>query len=113
MRIEPPPPIRQSLPLTPLVDIVFLLLMFFMLSTTFTKFGNLDLRGGSAQASNAPAGTPDVPSVLIRLSKGPMLKVNGEDVVIEQLASRLDELYVTGARSGGIVLSFSAEVQDM
>lgn len=42
--------------LTPLIDIVFLLLIFFMVSTTFTKENHLsiDLPEASAEASDAP-----------------------------------------------------------
>jgi len=42
--------------LTPLIDIVFLLLIFFMVSTTFTKENHLsiDLPEASSEASDAP-----------------------------------------------------------
>jgi len=42
--------------LTPLIDIVFLLLIFFMVSTTFTKENHLsiDLPEASPEASDAP-----------------------------------------------------------
>ena len=43
--------------LTPLIDIVFLLLIFFMVSTTFTKENHLslDLPEASAEAASVPA----------------------------------------------------------
>ena len=31
---------RRRLPLTPLIDVIFLLLLFFMLSSTFTRFSD-------------------------------------------------------------------------
>jgi len=45
-----------SVNLTPLIDIVFLLLIFFMVSTTFTKENHLsiDLPEASAEASETP-----------------------------------------------------------
>ncbi|MCY0966425.1 ExbD/TolR family protein [Parathalassolituus penaei] len=45
-----------SVNMTPLIDIVFLLLIFFMVSTTFTKEShlNLDLPEATAQPSDAP-----------------------------------------------------------
>ena len=33
----------MSLDLTPLIDVVFLLLIFFMVSTTFNKYGKIDI----------------------------------------------------------------------
>jgi biopolymer transport protein ExbD len=46
-----------SINLTPLIDIVFLLLIFFMVSTTFTRENHLsiDLPEASTDASTAPA----------------------------------------------------------
>lgn len=33
----------MSLDLTPLIDVVFLLIIFFMVSTTFNKYGKIDI----------------------------------------------------------------------
>ena len=46
-----------SVDLTPLIDVVFLLLIFFMVSTTFTKESHLeiDLPQSSAEPSSSPA----------------------------------------------------------
>ena len=43
--------------MTPLVDVIFLLLLFFMLSSTFSKFAEVELSaasGGGATAGEAP-----------------------------------------------------------
>ncbi|PJF10554.1 biopolymer transporter ExbD [Pseudorhodobacter sp. MZDSW-24AT] len=48
---------RRALSMTSLIDVIFLLLLFFMLSSTFTRFGDLPLTtatGGAAVASEAP-----------------------------------------------------------
>ena len=48
---------RRALSMTSLIDVIFLLLLFFMLSSTFTRFGDLPLTtatGGVAVASEAP-----------------------------------------------------------
>lgn len=65
---------RKPLPLTPLIDVVFLLLLFFMLASVFEKTGRLEVIGGSAGV--AAQGTP--PPVLIRLAADGKLDVNGE-----------------------------------
>ncbi|PRY92880.1 outer membrane transport energization protein ExbD [Hasllibacter halocynthiae] len=41
--------------LTPLVDVIFLLLLFFMLTSTFTRFGTVPLAAGGGGAAAAPA----------------------------------------------------------
>ena len=51
MKIAMPPPIRKPLPLTPLVDIVFLLLIFFMLSSNFLKLGHQEVGATSCPGS--------------------------------------------------------------
>lgn len=49
---------RRALSMTSLIDVIFLLLLFFMLSSTFTRFGDLPLTtatGGAAAQAEAPA----------------------------------------------------------
>lgn len=48
---------RRHLSITSLIDVIFLLLLFFMLASTFTKFAELEIAGtGSAgQALAAPS----------------------------------------------------------
>ena len=116
MRIETPGPVRKPLPLTPLVDVVFLLLMFFMLSSTFTRFGNMDIDRSAKPAAGAaisqlPAGK--APGVIIRVSRGAQLRINGVSIAIETASAELDGYYAKGVRSGAIVLMPSAKVQDL
>ena len=68
--------------LTPLIDIVFLLLIFFMVSTTFTKENHLklDLPEASAQAA------PDDKAVLeIIISAQGDYSINNQALVNQQL----------------------------
>lgn len=49
---------KRRLSLTSLIDVIFLLLLFFMLSSTFTRFGDLPFiaaTGGATQAGTPPA----------------------------------------------------------
>jgi biopolymer transport protein ExbD len=115
MRIETPAPVRKPLPLTPLVDVVFLLLMFFMLSSTFTRFGDLDISRPPEAAAQAPSQekTAAIPGVIINVAKGPRIKVNGAETAVADIAAKLDDYYGKGVRAGAIMLSSSAEVQDL
>ena len=50
-------PRRRPISLTPLIDVVFILLMFFMLTSTFTRWKAVDLRlpiAGSDASSEQP-----------------------------------------------------------
>jgi biopolymer transport protein ExbD len=51
-----PRPRRRALSLTSLIDVIFLLLLFFMLSSTFTRFAELSISGAST--GGATAGPP-------------------------------------------------------
>jgi biopolymer transport protein ExbD len=113
MRIEAPARIRKPLPLIPLVDVVFLLLMFFMLSSTFAKFSSIELGGAAGKIGNAGAGAPRLPDVIIKVASGPRIKVNGNDVGLDGLVPKLNEAQARGARSGVIVVSLSATAQDL
>ncbi|WP_172296084.1 biopolymer transporter ExbD [Pseudoruegeria sp. HB172150] len=75
--------------MTSLIDVIFLLLLFFMLSSTFTKFAEIPLTTGGASA--APAAASATPPIFLRLSAEEM-SVNGQPVEIDALADRLQEL---------------------
>jgi biopolymer transport protein ExbD len=111
MRISEPGQIRKPIPLTPLVDIVFLLLMFFMLSSTFTKFSTLDV---ATAAGNATAqGGKAFPGIIIIVNAQGRLTVNGSPVTQAQLSVQLDELEAQGAKQAALRAGPDATVQDL
>jgi biopolymer transport protein ExbD len=77
---------RRALSMTSLIDVIFLLLLFFMLSTTFTRTGDLVL----ASAGTGGAG-PGEPPVFLRLETAD-LTVNATAAGLDDLAARLAEL---------------------
>jgi biopolymer transport protein ExbD len=63
--------------LTPLIDIVFLLLIFFMVSTTFTKESQLKIQLPQAEGEKA---TPqEIPKLIIEISALGIYAVKGPD----------------------------------
>lgn len=116
MRIGDPVPIRQSIPLTPLVDIVFLLLMFFMLSTTFTRFSAIDL---SRSASSAAASTrteaaiKPFPGVIITVTDSEFILLNGSKLPVDRLARELDRFHELGLTRVAVRASGKATVQNL
>lgn len=71
---------RRPLSMTPLIDVIFLLLLFFMLSSTFSKFSELEL----TQAGSGGAAAEDKPWFL-ELSNE-QLRLNGNPTKIEDVA---------------------------
>ena len=111
MQLEQSAQIRKPLPLTPLVDIVFLLLMFFMLTSSFTKFGNLNL--GSAGFSRQTTATTAPPKLILRISHGPRMVVNGNFVELRDLPQVLNTFLDKGIKSAVLVSNNDATVQDL
>ncbi len=68
--------------LTPMLDVVFLLLIFFMVSTTFTKESHLtiDLPEATANSESVPINT-----IEILISSSGHYSINGQQLVNQQL----------------------------
>lgn len=82
-RLTAPTPPRRRLSLTSLIDVIFLLLMFFMLASTFAREVEFDLA-----LAGAGADAPDRPPLFLQL--GPeALTLNGEPVALDGLTAAL------------------------
>ena len=86
---------RQIIPdLTPLIDVVFLLLIFFMVATTFDDMGGMRLE---LPESSVASVNKDIDKISVLLSKDNEMKImstiagvsNVEDVNFETLGNRL------------------------
>lgn len=86
MALRPARTRRRQLSMTSLIDVIFLLLLFFMLSSTFTKFAEIRLFGASAGGMAAPAETPPL---FLRLSDE-TVQLNGQTVPLDQILAALD-----------------------
>lgn len=75
----------RKLSLTPLIDVVFLLLIFFMLASTFTTFKTLPLAvGGSTNAAG------DLKKImLLRIREAEALELNGQVMQAEEIRAAL------------------------
>ena len=72
---------RRVISLTPLIDVVFILLLFFMLSTQFTRPKAMVL---SVPADNIPAVPDDGSSLILHVLADGNIKVAGGDVVTQE-----------------------------
>ena len=79
-----PVPRRRAPSLTSLIDVIFLLLLFFMLSSTFTRLGELELT-----AAAPGGGTGGAPPVFVQLAPE-SLRVNAAELPLEALRARLE-----------------------
>lgn len=82
----PAPRRRARLSVTSLIDVIFLLLLFFMLTSTFSRYSELELtaaRGGGGEAESRP--------VFLQLGSE-ALTLNGQGLSLEELTARLAEI---------------------
>ena len=82
-RMARPRRASASIGLTPLIDVVFILLLFFMLATSFLDLRSIEL----ATPSAAAGGRPLEGSVLVRVHAGGGIDLAGAAVPLDGLAA--------------------------
>jgi biopolymer transport protein ExbD len=73
--------------MTPLIDVIFLLLLFFMLSSTFSRYSDVEM----SLAGAAAGGAPTERAAFLRLGRD-RIDLNGIPLEVEALAGKLAEL---------------------
>ena len=79
---------RRRLSMTSLIDIIFLLLLFFMLSSTFSRFAEVEI--SAAGAGNSTKSSDTKPSFLQLGQDG--LRLNGQEVELTALSETFSDL---------------------
>jgi len=95
---------RRRPSLTPMIDVVFLLLIFFMLVARFGVDKVIDINlpsalGQSSQYEGAPR--------LVEIKSGKIVSLNGTEIPLDQLSSKLSKLMPSP--NALIILRSSAE----
>ena len=95
---------RRRLSMTSLIDVIFLLLLFFMLTSTFSQFGDVDLTvgGGSGPAQ-------EVQQKIFVSLRADGLMVNGARAALADLPDRVGAL--RGADPALAVISLTPEAR--
>ena len=97
--------IRRRRPsLTPMIDVVFLLLIFFMLVARFGVDKVIDINLPSALGQSSQY---EGPPRLVEIKSGNLVSLNGFDFPLDQLSSKLSELMPSP--NALIILRSSAE----
>ena len=98
----------EGVNLTPLIDVVFLLLIFFMVSTTFTKETHLTIDLPEADAAAAPENTTQI-EILIQANGG--YAINGRNLVNTQLDTLMSALEQVAEGDNSIPLVITADAK--
>jgi len=91
----------QDLNISPLIDMVFILLIFFMVSTTFVKDMKLDLDRPSASSST----TASTKAVRLYIDNAGNTYIDGESVRIWVIQSRLRDMLKTKSQKSVLVVT--------
>ncbi len=75
---------RKHLSMTSLIDVIFLLLLFFMLTSTFSKFGEIEFSTASAGGANQ-----DIPIRFVKLEQDRLL-VDGTVTTLDSVTELFD-----------------------
>ncbi|MFU8763255.1 MAG: ExbD/TolR family protein [Haliea sp.] len=94
--------------LTPLIDVVFLLLIFFMVSTTFTRETQLTL--DLPEASGSPREAPEQ-QVEILVDEQGRYRVNGQPLIDNRLRTLQSAIYKISAGDTTLPLVIAADAQ--
>ncbi len=99
---------EEGINLTPLIDVVFLLLIFFMVSTTFTKETHLKVELPEAQGE-VSVERPEQIEVLINVSGG--YSVNGQALVNSKLKTLMAAIEEQGKGKTDIPFIITADAK--
>lgn len=98
--------VDNNVNLTPLIDVVFLLLIFFMVSTTFTKESHLvlDLPEADGEVSETP-----LDGIEILIGKNGDYTINGKSLVNRQLKTLMKALEDVSLGNSELPLMITAD----
>ena len=105
---------RARVDMSPLIDIVFLLLIFFAVTTTFLEQSAMELELPESSTSEASEST----KIIVEVAAGGEIRLQGEVVTAEQLEARIGELSaedrqrVTVRADSSIELGLAVQVID-
>ncbi|WP_448211013.1 ExbD/TolR family protein [Colwellia sp. MEBiC06753] len=86
--------------MTPMLDIVFILLIFFIVTTSFVKEMGLEIT--KPKSNKNPAS--DAPSMVINVTSNGIVLFNGKTVDIERLPARIENFRAENVISTAIVI---------
>lgn len=92
---------EQNVDISPLIDMVFILLIFFMVSTTFVKDMKLDLNRPSASSAT----TASTKAIRLYIDNAGDTYLDGQPIQVWVIQSRLRELLSGSAESSVLVVT--------
>lgn len=98
----------RKLSLTSLIDVIFLLLLFFILSSTFTKYSKVEL----SKKGSGTTQSQSLPQVFVRVSQD-QWNVNGVNYTQMNAISALQDFSKKGAQTLLLVVAADLKTQGL
>lgn len=96
--------------MTPMLDIVFILLIFFIVTTSFIKEEGLLVN--RPKAKNNPSEN-NTPTVVVQITETGLLKFNGRLVDIERLSARIESFLSENQTNSAVVIAHDDATHEM
>lgn len=87
--------------MTPMLDIVFILLIFFIVTTSFVKEEGLLVN--KPKANKSPSA--DTPTILVKVSDSGIISFNNKIVDIERLPARIESFLAENQTTSAVVIA--------
>ena len=107
MRLSSRPRSQPEVNLTSLIDVVFLLLIFFMVSTSFVKQSQISIQLPQAEASAVPEESPERLEIVITASG--TFFINGRELINNRPATIRNALNKVANGNNALPLTISAD----
>lgn len=86
--------------MTPMLDIVFILLIFFIVTTSFIKEEGLEVNRPKANQNSKS----NSPVIVVTINDSGLVSLNGKLVDIERLAARIESYLATNNTNSAVVI---------
>ncbi|GLQ06869.1 ExbD/TolR family protein [Sneathiella chinensis] len=121
MRVRKPGRRYRFIGLTSLIDVIFLLLLFFMLTSTFVRYSEFDLTvaapapedGGSGMGRAVPTEAQNAPVLSVRVRGDGWVHVNGRWMELARLSGVIAAFQEDGGEEAVLIPEGAVAVQQM
>ena len=95
-----PPAEEEEIDLTPMLDVVFIMLIFFIVTATFVKENGLDVN--SPDKNNTPQDA-DKKSIVVQISSRDRITLRGRDIDFRAVRANIERLHAENPEAPVVV----------